>query len=149
MEANKNPGLLSICLVGLACFALPAGAQSPADDATRAQFFEHALQLQEHEGRCRLASDGGYLDLLLEWPCRFHLDRHGALRIQPVGNSHVLLVESSEAMPPPHRDCRTVVQAVGSDSHGLKASPVVSRVAACPPFEWDAKMFIGLFEPGA
>lgn len=148
MEANKNPGLLSICLVGLACFALSAGAQSPADNATRAQFLQQSLQLLEHEGRCRLVSDNDDLDLQLEWPCRFHLDRHGVLRTRQVGSSHVLLVESSEAMPPPDRDCRTTLQAVRSGSHGLEASPVVSRVAACPPFEWDTKMFIGLFEPG-
>ena len=137
-----------ICLIALACFAFPARAQPPGDDATRAQFLGQPLQLHEEKGRCRLVSGDGELDLLLDWPCRFHLDTHGALRTRQVGDSHVLLVESSEALPASSRNCRTTLQAVRSGRHGLEASPAVSRVATCPPFEWDEKVFIGLFENG-
>jgi hypothetical protein len=128
---------------------LPACAQPPADSATQTQFVGKSLRLHEHDGRCGLVSDNGNLSLLLKWPCRFHLDTQGAVRVQQVGSSHVLLVENSEAMDPPSRDCRTTLQAVRISDHGLEASPVVSQVAACPPFEWDEKVFIGLFEPGA
>ncbi len=128
------------------CIALPACAQSDADSATRARFGERQLALQEHGGRCALVESGqDSLDLQLKWPCQFHLDRDGGLRTRQVGENRVLLVESSEKVPD-SQDCRTEIQAVRTLGNGLEPSTAVSRVAACPPFQWDEKVFIGLFE---
>ncbi|MFC5699302.1 hypothetical protein ACFPU0_27685 [Pseudomonas sp. GCM10022186] len=128
------------------CIALPACAQSGADTATQARFGERQLALQEREGRCALVEPGqANLDLQLKWPCQFHLDQEGGLRTRQVGDNRVLLVESSEKVPD-SQDCRTEIQAIRAHGNGLEASRAVSRVAACPPFQWDEKVFIGLFE---
>lgn len=128
------------------CIVLPACAQSDADTSTQARIGERRLALQEHDGRCALVEPGqANLDLQLKWPCQFHLDRAGGLRTRQVGENRVLLVESSEKMPD-SQDCRTEIQAVRTHGNGLEASKAVSRVAACPPFQWDEKVFIGLFE---
>ncbi|UZZ13293.1 hypothetical protein NDO41_12745 [Ectopseudomonas mendocina] len=140
---------LSASLAGLMCLSLAACAQSAADSATQALFSEQRLQLQDHAGQCRLIGEDGGLDLLLKWPCQFHRDPQGKLRTQQVGSTQVLLVESSEPDEPPSRDCDTTLQAIRTTEQGLEASTVVSRVAACPPFQWDEKVFIGLFEAAA
>ncbi|MCY1287968.1 hypothetical protein D9M70_369850 [compost metagenome] len=128
------------------CIALPACAQSGADTATRARLGERQLALKDQDGRCVLEEPGqASLALQLKWPCRFHLDAEGGLRTRQVGETRVLLVESSERMPD-SQDCRTEIQAVRTLGNGLQPSTAVSRVAACPPFQWDEKVFIGLFE---
>jgi hypothetical protein len=128
------------------CIALPACAQSGADTATQVRFGERQLALKEHDGRCALEEPGqASLALQLKWPCRFHLDAEGGLRTRQVGETRVLLVESSEKVPD-SQDCRTEIQAVRTLGNGLQPSTAVSRVAACPPFQWDEKVFIGLFE---
>lgn len=142
--------LLSPIVAGLLCLSLPACAQNPVDNATQARFLAQDLQLEERDGNCRLlVPEQPGIDLRLKWPCQFHRDASGKLRTQQVGARQVMLVESSEQMPPPSQDCRTEIQAIRSTEQGLEASPAVSRVAACPPFQWDEKVFIGLFEPDA
>lgn len=137
---------LNALLCTALCIALPACAQSGADTATQASLGERQLALKEHDGRCALVEPGqAGLDLQLKWPCRFHLDREGGLRTRQVGENRVLLVESSEKLPD-SQDCRTEIQAVRTHGNSLEASKAVSRVAACPPFQWDEKVFIGLFE---
>lgn len=137
---------LNLLLCTALCIALPACAQSGTDTATRARIGERQLALKEHDGRCALVEPGqAGLDLQLKWPCQFHLDREGGLRTRQVGENSVLLVESSEKVPD-SQDCRTEIQAVRTHGNGLEASKAVSRVAACPPFQWDDKVFIGLFE---
>ena len=145
-----NQHLLPSIVAGLLCLSLPACAQSPTDSATRAHFLAQDLQLEERGGNCRLVvPEQPGIDLRLKWPCQFHRDATGKLRTKEVGERQVLLVENSEQLPSPSKDCRTEIQAIRSTEQGLEASTAVSRVAACPPFQWDEKVFIGLFEPDA
>ncbi|PAU61568.1 hypothetical protein BZL41_14045 [Pseudomonas sp. PIC25] len=137
---------LNALLYSALCIALPACAQTSADTATEARLGERQLTLEEHDGRCALVEPGqADLDLQLKWPCQFHRDREGGLRTLQVGENRVLLVESSEKVPD-SQDCRTEIQAVRTLGTGLEPSEAVSRVAACPPIQWDDKVFIGLFE---
>ncbi|MGN7744067.1 hypothetical protein ACTJKT_29310 [Pseudomonas sp. 22526] len=141
--------LLPLVAAGLSYLILPACAQNPVDNPTQARFLARDLQLEERNGNCRVrVPEQPGIDLSLKWPCQFHRDASGALRTKQVGARQVILVESSEPMPAPSRDCRTEIQAIrGGSGQGLEASSAVSRVAACPPFQWDEKVFIGLFEP--
>jgi hypothetical protein len=142
--------LLPLIAAGWLCLSLPACAQNPVDNATRARFLAQDLQLEARDGNCRLlVPEQPGIDLRLKWPCQFHRDSSGKLRTKQVGERQVILVENSEQLPPPNKDCRTEIQAIRSAEQGLEASPAVSRVAACPPFQWDEKVFIGLFEPDA
>ncbi|AZE49418.1 hypothetical protein C4K04_3748 [Pseudomonas chlororaphis] len=142
--------LFRLIVAGLAGLILPACAQSPADSATQARFLARDLLLEERNGNCRvLVPQQPGIDLSLKWPCQFHRDPSGTLRTRQVGTRQVILVESSEPLPSPSLDCRTEIQALRSTGQGLEASSAVSRVTACPPFQWDEKMFIGLFEPDA
>ncbi|BBN55700.1 hypothetical protein TRE132_38250 [Pseudomonas chlororaphis subsp. aurantiaca] len=137
-----------LMVAGLAGLILPACAQNPADSATQARFLARDLLLEERNGNCRvLVPQQPGIDLSLKWPCQFHRDPSGTLRTKQVGTRQVILVESSEQLPSPSQDCRTEIQALRSTGQGLEASSAVSRVTACPPFQWDEKMFIGLFEP--
>ncbi|QLL16158.1 hypothetical protein [Pseudomonas chlororaphis] len=137
-----------LIVAGLAGLILPACAQNPADSATQARFLARDLLLEERNGNCRvLVPQQPGIDLSLKWPCQFHRDPSGMLRTKQVGTRQVILVESSEQLPSPSRDCRTEIQAIRSTGQGLEASSAVSRVTACPPFQWDEKVFIGLFEP--
>ncbi|AIS12531.1 hypothetical protein JM49_12825 [Pseudomonas chlororaphis subsp. aurantiaca] len=137
-----------LMVAGLASLILPACAQNPADSATQARFLARDLLLEERNGNCRvLVPQQPGIDLSLKWPCQFHRDPSGMLRTKQVGTRQVILVESSEQLPSPSQDCRTEIQGLRSTGQGLEASSAVSRVTACPPFQWDEKMFIGLFEP--
>ncbi|PXX52819.1 hypothetical protein SAMN05660489_06013 [Pseudomonas sp. LAMO17WK12:I10] len=144
-----NRHLLRLVAVGLSCLIFSACAQNPVDNTTQARFLAQDLLLEERNGNCRvLVPQQPGIDLSLKWPCQFHRDPSGTLRTKQVGTRQVILVESSEQLPPPSRDCRTEIQALRSGSgQTLEASAAVSRVTACPPFQWDEKMFIGLFEP--
>lgn len=140
--------LLPLIAAGLSCLIFPACAQNPADNATQARFLAQDLQLEERNGNCRLlVPEQPGIDLRLKWPCQFHRDSSGKLRTKQVGERQVILVENSEQQPSPSKDCRTEIQAIRSAEQGLEASSAVSRVTACPPFQWDEKVFIGLFEP--
>jgi hypothetical protein len=144
-----NGRLLDVLLVGALCVALPACAESLAENATKARFDNRQVELIEHEGRCSLTDGERRIDLLIKWPCQFHRDDEGELRTVEVAGAEVMLVESSEKMPTPSKDCRTEIQAVRTQGDELEPSPSISRVSACPPFQWDEKVFIGLFEPQA
>jgi len=142
--------LLALIVAGLPCLIFPASAQNPVDGATQARFQARDLLLEEHDGHCRLlVPEQPDIDLRLKWPCQFHRDASGTLRTRQVGTRQVILVESSQQQPAPSQDCRTEIQAIRNTGQGLEASSAVSRVTACPPFQWDEKVFIGLFEPDA
>lgn len=118
------------------------------DEATQARFAGQPLILEERNGQCLLRSedDKQQLPLQLKWPCQFNLDTDGTLRTEMLGETPVLLVENSLVLASPSRDCRTEVQAVRKLPDGLlEASPVTNLAAACPPFDWDQKLFFGLF----
>lgn len=128
---------------------LALSACAAADDSvTQARFADQLLKLEERNGGCllRTADDTQRLPLKLRWPCQFNLKHDGRLRTEMLGDTPVLLVENSLVLTSPSRDCRTEVQAVRTLPGGLlEASPVTNLAAACPPFDWDQKLFFGLF----
>ncbi|NOX44036.1 MAG: hypothetical protein GXP19_09935 [Gammaproteobacteria bacterium] len=54
-------------------------------------------------------------------------------------------MENSVPHPELPNDCITQIQAVMLFEGGAKQSDVKDTVASCPPFQWDTKMFTGLF----
>lgn len=111
----------------------------------------HSLVLTEDDGQCRLIRAGAGQDqaLLLSPPCAFHRDPDGGLRVLQQGAVRYLLIESSRSLNTSGPDCDTQLQSVRIIGARVDVSPVRSRVAACPPFQWDAKVFTGLFPDGA
>lgn len=135
-----RPLLLSLAFLSLGACA--------ADDntATQTRLGEQVLTLEGRNGQCLLRSDSQQLPLKLKWPCQFNLRADGTLRTEMLGETPVLLIENSLVLTAPSRDCRTEVQAVRKLPSGLlEASPVTNLAAACPPFDWDQKLFFGLF----
>ncbi len=132
--------------LSLCCLALNACAASGDDTATQARLGDQLLVLEERSGQCLLRSADQQLPLKLNWPCRFNLRADGSLRTEMLAETPVLLVENSQPPTAPSRDCRTEVQAVRQLPGGLlEASPATNLAAACPPFDWDQKLFFGLF----
>ncbi|XXF79658.1 hypothetical protein P2318_07840 [Myxococcaceae bacterium GXIMD 01537] len=144
---NSFHGLL-VCAV-LAASPVPAKdepAGPPPDTAVSARFSGQTLELREQDGSCTLHRPGkAPLVLQVKWPCQFHRDDAGRLRVKSREGAPILLVERSERMPNSDRDCLTEVQAVRLRAGELEGSPAVNRVSSCLPFRWDEKVFVGMF----
>ncbi|MDB5559712.1 MAG: hypothetical protein JWQ36_2646 [Enterovirga sp.] len=108
-----------------------------------------SLALSASSGSCQLQwttqGGAGDLELGLPQPCQFHRDRNGAIRIRSVGSAEHVLVESVTRSPESPGQCVTQIRGIAVAAGAVAASPHVSKVAACPPVQWDEKMFIGLF----
>jgi hypothetical protein len=107
-----------------------------------------SLRLDQVSGRCRLGygnPDVKWISLDILWPCEFHVGLDGQLRTKS-RKGKILLVQHATSNPELPGDCDTQVQAIRVDSNRVEASKSASRVAACPPFQWDDAMFFGLFE---
>ncbi len=102
--------------------------------------------LHKQDGHCSLSRHGRFITKLkLKWPCQFHLDPQNELRIKKLDKYDVFLIEHSEKLATTTKDCRTQVQAVRIFDGKTEASQYVNNVAICLPFQWDEKVFIGLF----
>ena len=107
------------------------------------------MSLHDKAGRCRLRSQADTLPsrevaTAIPWPCAFHLDRQGAVRVLPHKGQSVVLLESSLVVDP--ANCVTHLQALRLLRTGVKLSESHDRVASCPPFQWDDMMFTALFK---
>ena len=101
------------------------------------------LLLAESHGRCHLVTSPQYLPAqphptALAWPCQFHTDHQGKVRVLSEKSVQWLLIESTT-------DEATQLQAVRIQGTRVTLSPYHDRVAAKPPFQWDQAMFKGLF----
>lgn len=79
-------------------------------------------------------------------PCAIHKTLKGELRVYRDGNRSVVLIETS--VPDPSRgekSCITQIRGLAYDAQSATLSKHISRVASCPPFQWDQKMFTALF----
>ncbi|WP_332681031.1 hypothetical protein [Bosea sp. (in: a-proteobacteria)] len=100
-------------------------------------------------GRCLLtwveAAGRREVDVGLPSPCTLHKDASGKVRLHKRGRDLIALVEHSVPDPARGARCITQVRGVLFEKGAATLSPAISRVAACPPFRWDEKMFTGLF----
>lgn len=131
--------------------AIPQAAASAPAAVEGGEAFElggMSLRLIEQQGACRITQGGGQstLALSLSPPCRLHRGADGAVRVESPQGFPVVLIESSRPHPELPKDCDTQLQGVRVVEGRPSVSPHTSRVASCPPFQWDLKLFSGLFE---
>lgn len=139
---------------GEAAVAVPPPTGTPADAAAAAPQAASvdglALHLVTVDGLCvvEVPRSGRPLRLAskLPAPCQFHRDRAGQPRTVRHGKEQRLLMESSRPHPTSAGDCITKVRGIAVTGRRARLSPHTSTVAACPPFQWDEAMFMGVFE---
>ncbi|XXE61449.1 hypothetical protein J3P77_00635 [Pseudomonas sp. R1-18] len=117
-----------------------------AEGVTRGVFASRTVSLDDAQGVCVLNYEGHPpLKLDMQWPCRFSEDQAHQLRIESFKQTPILMVERSEPMPPPSRNCKTDRQPVRLLNGKLEAAPV-GRIATCGPAHWDQKAFTAMFD---
>ena len=121
-----------------------------AEEPEAAQLGNLKLHLVAASGKCNLQflrnSGSSTVSLQLEPPCHFHRDVRGQLRVVSHRQKIVILVESSRPNRKHAGDCDTRIQGISIISNQVVPSKVISKVALCPPFQWDEKMFVALSE---
>jgi hypothetical protein len=138
----KKP-LLALCLV-MSFISLSACAEHAENPSIQAIFVGQELRLIDDKGQCTLLqSDQGRVQLDMEWPCSFSLDKQQALRVEIFNGIPIFSVWHSEHMPAPSRDCLTKMQAVRQIQGRLETAQV-SRFASCGS-GWDQKMYVAPF----
>jgi hypothetical protein len=145
----RNPLLLTALAASLVSLSACAGQQAQTPTAptasTQAVFVGQPLSLINNQGQCTLVRpDNTHLTLGMEWPCQFSLDKHQQLRVETFNQIPIFMVERSEHMPAPSRDCLTKLQAVRQVKGALEVSDV-NQFASCGPGQWDQKMYVGFF----
>lgn len=106
----------------------------------------YVVRLQEKAKKCQLSVGERQLELQIPWPCDFHRDLKNELRIKSLNGTKIVLIEASSQHPILADSCDTRIQAIKLSKQKVIVSEYVSEVAACPPFQWDEKMFFGLFK---
>jgi len=107
------------------------------------------LQLEEHDQICHVINlsstkKSQMYSLEIPWPCNFHKNRSGEVRIIRNGKYEYLLVEASTPVPDSH-DCETHLRAIRATGKKAYISEYKDKVASCPPFQWDKLVFTELF----
>lgn len=117
------------------------------------------LTLKNEAGKCQLTSSGDTFDLQIPGQCDFHRSPEKTVRVFPrdfysgkkkqpknYKNTQIILIEHSTANPDNPGDCRTQLQAIKIVSGKISVSKSTSKLASCPPFQWEEINFTGLFE---
>lgn len=126
---------------------LGLGATGCAADQNTFVVDQHELKLMSNSGQCQMLDlqTQSVTNLLIPTPCRIHRTAKGEVRIHEQSGKRYFLLESST----PHRelpnDCETHLQSVMLFQGTVTPSKITDLVAACPPFQWDTKVFTGLF----
>lgn len=144
-------------LVGLMAMAvlLPLHFALAAQDGSVKLANTHLILLQQ-EQVCHIkqqhstaSAPSPARSLNLAWPCQFHLQKDGKVRVLKRGKYEYLMVESSRPIAN-SRDCETEMRAIraraGARAKTWEISEHSNKVASCPPFQWDAIVFGELFE---
>lgn len=145
-----NRRLTVHCAALLATLAWCGGVQpAPVDPVRQATLGHWQLSLHDHAGRCQLHSQAPRSPrrevlTAIPWPCSFHIDRRGAVRVLQHKGQSFALVESALVVDP--SNCVTHLQAVRATRASVKLSESHDRVASCPPFQWDDMLFTALFK---
>ncbi|MFO1351345.1 MAG: hypothetical protein U1F68_12000 [Gammaproteobacteria bacterium] len=107
------------------------------------------IVVNEAAGMCELtyARDALVISqrLQLPWPCQFHRDRKGKLRVVDAGGAKIVLLENTRPYPDFPNDCETRLQGVKIDARQVLASQRIQRVAKCPSAQWEEYQFTNLF----
>ena len=128
-----------------ACAAQETETSPSSLTLTEAVFVGQPLRLINEQGQCTLVTpDQTRMTLDMQWPCQFSLDRARQLRVEMFREVPIFVVEHSERLPAPSRDCLTTLQAVRQIKDTLEASEA-SRIASCGPGQWDQKMYVAFF----
>lgn len=118
------------------------------------------LTLQNNQGKCQLLFNEQTINLDLPEQCDFHRSPGGEVRVFPTDfyrtkkrpipkayrDQQIILIEYSQPVGTTPNECRTELQAVKIVKSQLVKSTKMANLAACPPFQWDAKNFTALFE---
>ena len=129
------------------------------DDKITEKIGEDTLVLQNSENKCRMLFNEQKIELDLAWQCNFHRFPDGKIRAFPQAfynaqdksaqkqyrDTQIILIESSQPLTENPKECRTELQAVKIVKGKLTKSVKMDGLAACPPFQWDEKNFVGLF----
>jgi hypothetical protein len=140
----KKSALFALGIFSIAACADPAPSDSPG--LVHASFAGKNVSLINDNGRCALslsAAQSIALDMI--WPCRFSEDRQKNVRVESYRQAQVLMVERSEHLPPPSKDCATDLQAIRYFKGRVEVA-LVSQIAACGPGYWDQKALIWDFD---
>ena len=132
------------------CGALAAGlVWLSASQAVASEVDRGKIDIASDSARCVIAwsGKGRAEDLVVDIPapCALHKDLEGSIRFFDKGGRRIALIESSAPDPARGDSCITHVRGVIFDENGAELSEGISKLAACPPFQWDQKMFTGLF----
>ena len=142
-----------LCRFAIAAFIMSISSCAIAEGTNKLEFKidQVLVRLEEHSGLCfaiapTLKNKTQAYDLGIPWPCDFHRNMEGSVRIiQGQGYSY-LLVESSKHQPDAPRDCETHLRAIRATNSKLEVSQHKDVVTSCPPFQWDTIMFTELFD---
>ncbi|HLM61959.1 MAG TPA: hypothetical protein VK308_14230 [Pyrinomonadaceae bacterium] len=117
------------------------------------------FSLKNNAGKCQLVFGNKIIDLGIPWQCDFHRSPDKAVRVFPrdfykekkklpknYKNTQIILIEYSTSNPNNPNDCRTQLQAMKIANGKVTASKLTSNLTSCPPFQWEEKNFVGLFE---
>jgi hypothetical protein len=104
------------------------------------------LSLESTGGICNVKSDSKDTGLLISGHCIFHLNANGEVREYYDGSVKYILVESSVIHPELPENCLTQLQSIKVVKNKYIVSDYKDTVASCPPFQWDAHVFTGLFK---
>lgn len=106
----------------------------------------YVVSLQEKAKKCQLNVGGRQLELQIPWPCDFHRNQKNEVRIKSLKNTKIVLIEAASRHSTLTGSCDTRIQAVKFSKQKVIVSEYVNEVATCPPFQWDDKIFTGLFK---
>jgi hypothetical protein len=124
--------------------------KATADPTQTAAIGAFELRLSQLSNRCMLTYTAppieGSFELQLSPPCDFHRHLDGKPRVISLSSGAVILVESSGPNFQHPGDCKTQIQGIRITKQQVFVSQRIAKVASCPPFQWDEKMFIGLFD---
>jgi hypothetical protein len=108
------------------------------------------LKVQPNVTGCVVVWSGGgaeqSLQIGIPGPCDLHKTLGGDVRVHKDKNRSIVLIEHS--VPDPTRGgktCITEIRALAIEAGQATVSRSTSRVASCPPFQWDQVVFTGLF----
>jgi hypothetical protein len=105
------------------------------------------LRIEQENDQCLVVAVGAdsvprKMALDIPAPCAFHRDTAGAVRTFSRNGVTIALLEHSMKRTDGLSGCRTRLQPIELGAAGEISKKPVRRVAACPPFQWDQKVFV-------
>ena len=104
-------------------------------------------KLSNNSGLCQLEipRSNTTIALKIPYPCDVHVDKNKSIRIFDNKGQKYIIIEHSIPHPVLPGDCQTSLQSIVITEEHTKASEYIDVVASCPPYQWDTKVFKGLF----